>query len=192
LKRRLFNLCCAASLVLLVVTVAAWVRSYAALDSVALTRRFGDPDVPGHGYTWLSLSWMFGTVSVGGGTVVDRLPADERVVAWGSTPAGKLLRRESPWLRFRSAYSARSEKPAGWSRGTVQRSWKVTVPCWAVALVALILPAWWMARRVKARRGARWAARGWCARCGYDLRVSTGRCPECGAEAPGAAAPAAV
>jgi hypothetical protein len=193
-KRRLFNFGCVLSLALLPAVVAIWVRSYAALDSLTLTRRFGDPDASGHGYTSLSLSWMLGTVSLGGGTVLDRLPPDERIFTWGSTRASMLLRRESPWLQFRSTYSSVREKPAGWSRGTVLRYWRVTVPCWAPALAALVLPASWLARRLAARRCTRRAALGRCTRCGYDLRNSPDRCPECGTPktAPRPEAPAHV
>ena len=51
------------------------------------------------------------------------------------------------------------------------------VPHWFLILLASILPlrALWMMRRQLHR-----ARRGLCAACGYDLRGSTDRCPECG------------
>jgi hypothetical protein len=53
------------------------------------------------------------------------------------------------------------------------------VPYWLVILVlALPLPVFavrWVCRRRRSRAGL-------CASCGYDLRASPGRCPECGAE----------
>ncbi len=50
-------------------------------------------------------------------------------------------------------------------------------PYWSLMLVFFILPA----RRV-ARYGQRllWRQRGLCFRCGYDLRATPNRCPECG------------
>ena len=61
-------------------------------------------------------------------------------------------------------------------------------PHWAVALAAACLPAWWavrFARRVERR------TRGQCQACGYDLRASPEKCPECGTPH-GVAQPAAA
>ena len=51
------------------------------------------------------------------------------------------------------------------------------VPFWFVCAASIPLPLWWLRRRV---RGRRRAAAGQCLGCGYDLRASVGRCPECG------------
>lgn len=53
----------------------------------------------------------------------------------------------------------------------------VTVPSWLVALLLGILPAMWL-RRWLARRGR---GPNSCPACGYDLRATPERCPECGA-----------
>jgi hypothetical protein len=57
------------------------------------------------------------------------------------------------------------------------RFWDIQVQWWALALLASVLPAGWIRfiwlRRARAREGC-------CAHCGYDLRASKGRCPECG------------
>jgi hypothetical protein len=62
---------------------------------------------------------------------------------------------------------------------------ELTFPAWSAAAVFVILPAarlaaWALARRQAARR-SRAAAHGRCFDCGYDLRATPGRCPECGA-----------
>ena len=51
------------------------------------------------------------------------------------------------------------------------------VPFWFVCAATTPLPLWWLRRRV---RGRRRLAEGLCAGCGYDLRASSDRCPECG------------
>jgi hypothetical protein len=53
----------------------------------------------------------------------------------------------------------------------------VRIPCWLLAIVFAILPL----SVVRARwiRGQR-KRKGLCLACGYDLRFSEGRCPECG------------
>jgi hypothetical protein len=55
---------------------------------------------------------------------------------------------------------------------------EVTVPFWPLTLVSAIAPALWTVGRVRrccARR------RNHCVACGYDLRATPARCPECGA-----------
>jgi hypothetical protein len=55
--------------------------------------------------------------------------------------------------------------------------WDVRIPYWLMLLVSSVPPAlWWRDRRKRNR-----VQLGHCQTCGYDLRATPARCPECGA-----------
>ncbi len=56
----------------------------------------------------------------------------------------------------------------------------LTLPLYFPCLLFAILPAHYVLRVRRRRRIARRVALGCCIACGYDLRASRGRCPECG------------
>jgi hypothetical protein len=55
----------------------------------------------------------------------------------------------------------------------------IVVGFWIVAILTAILPIVRIGLRFRNRRRRH---HGLCAICGYDLRATTGRCPECGTE----------
>ena len=64
-------------------------------------------------------------------------------------------------------------KPMGWTE-SLRAAW---VPHW---LVALVFAAWPVRRIYLWERSRRRKKHGLCEGCGYDLRGSTEKCPECG------------
>ena len=74
-------------------------------------------------------------------------------------------------------------------------AWTILAPLWFVVLVLAILPSYMLARVMRLRRERLRLARNFCPSCGYDLRASSLRCPECGAAckaaSPAGASPAA-
>jgi hypothetical protein len=66
-------------------------------------------------------------------------------------------------------------------RSDRQYYWFV-LPCWTAAALFALLPAR-QAYAIRRTRAARRASAGQCAKCGYDLRATPERCPECGTAA---------
>jgi len=72
-----------------------------------------------------------------------------------------------------------------WSAGEEARSWgtadlfmpSLTLPYWLPALPLALFALPWLRRTIIQRRRRQ---RGCCLHCGYDLRESPDRCPECG------------
>src|SRR5438067_12482089 len=67
-----------------------------------------------------------------------------------------------------------------WDNRASRTSYRgVAIPIWAVEVTAAIIASW-MVR--SARRNRRLSMPGICSKCGYDLRATAERCPECGTE----------
>jgi len=82
-------------------------------------------------------------------------------------------------------FSVRLPGIACWSgTDTTLVTHDVLLPIWPVFLLTAIMPALWTVSRLSRRRRARRLAAGGCLGCGYDLRASTDRCPECGTPVP--------
>jgi hypothetical protein len=60
--------------------------------------------------------------------------------------------------------------------------WGVAVPHGVLAAVLAIVPAWWWVVHRGRIEEQRRLTSGLCRVCGYDLRVATTRCPECGTD----------
>ena len=83
---------------------------------------------------------------------------------------------EPPWSRFAMAGVVFDASKPGPST-----LWNLSVPYWLLTVLTLVLPVTSTGLWIKHRARRRRRARGLCATCGYDLRATPGRCPECGA-----------
>ena len=88
------------------------------------------------------------------------------------------------WFRFYNPYgfSVYEQEIIGFTT----RHRLVVVPYWAPCAAFAVLPAAWGIRWM---RGRRRFGPGLCPRCGYDLRATPEKCPECGRANTAAAAP---
>jgi hypothetical protein len=167
MKRRLVTFAAAASLVLCIATVALWVRSYRHSEAVRL-----ESDA-----IWQELGSEAGTIYF----VVVKPPfAASLNLANGfsvrTDAVGFPCRREQ-FMIFVDPDDVFVERVGFvWAWSTYATV--LTVPNWFLVGIFLLLPARWSLtyRRRRTLRSFRL-----CVRCGYDLRATPDRCPECGA-----------
>ena len=181
MKRRLLNLLTLLSLLLCVAVAALWLRSYLASDEIRWGRMHSPTTI-----VWWKCYSAGGTVGIGRTTITfpRELPADDveewsrrgvRVQSYSTTPSVTLL----------------ANLIVGWieegftdNRRRVDSS-TLQVPYWMLMGAACAMPA---RRWFASRRRSRCIALARCLRCGYDLRGTPNRCPECGHTPAGATA----
>jgi hypothetical protein len=181
MKRRLFNILSAVSLLLCVGSCLLWVRSYWQLDEaiVAHWNALHSPatriraGVVSH---WGRAEIYFVVEGVPlhrGGT--SRTVADRYWYWMYDSPMNPVPQAERiPAGPFGFHWTFQANKLRGhWGH------WgHVAAPYWFVVLLAAFMPVRWFGRW---RRGRYRLAHNLCSDCGYDLRTMPDRCPECGA-----------
>ena len=200
LARILLNAATLVSLVLCVVTAVLWVRGYFVLDNLYRQAWF---DEDGKSY-WIQDEMSSGRGGVGMNRIVQSFPPTissgrtTRQVYEARYGAGTVHRAKPPaypqfhvgvgdvpvWGGFKRGGFARPDVPG--RRLPRTYAWQLVVPYWAVVPPLAALPVTWLVRRHHHRRRVR---AGLCPACGYDLRATPDRCPECGT-VPTAAPPA--
>lgn len=171
-KRRLFTIVSAVSLVLCIGMVAAWMwmrgwhaegcqfaRYVVSEEDEASCAVWMDGQVGG----WATLNFAYHNPDCFG-----------QYLQEGSL-AGIRFERESIEPPAFGGYAADPGAAEG-----VPLHWELDVPVGYVIVVLLILPGEWMWLLQRDRRRMRRERLGVCVRCGYDLRASKERCPECG------------
>jgi hypothetical protein len=177
LVRLLFTLAAIVSALLCLASAALWVRSYWRYDEVAWSRQspFGPPGE----------NTNISVVSESG-----QIAMNYQHYGWltnitiDGTPVGPPLTR-TQWTTMtaiRRRYSGMTT--FGFAHGEIVRadlvSRNVLIPHWSLFAVTAPLPVVAVLLRRRRRRRELVAA-GRCHACGYDLRATPDRCPECGA-----------
>jgi hypothetical protein len=185
-KRRLFAILSALSLLLFVAVVVLWVRSYSGSDYVSRGRLVSSgPRVVRSSVH--QMRWTRGCIHLTAGEHTYFPSGDSAPVVEGERPAhwgwGRLgvghegweeLPRRSLWNRLGfHRYSGQGLMTSFSSESTDG----IVVPAWLPVAILGIAPLVWV-RRLGGRRSR--SRRGLCPSCGYDLRATPERCPECG------------
>ena len=189
LRRLLLNAFTAVSALQLLATAALWVRSYWGSDYIS---RLTPGTVTEHSISHhtLRIQWTLGQIRLSRGEYTAYPPPEyllspqpPRGALWGR---GRLGKGHYGWERI--------EGPSLWNRlgfchyrtGTGASFYDeteegITLPAWLAALPLLIPPVLWSNAAWRKRRRHR---AGQCPTCGYDLRATPERCPECGTARP--------
>ena len=187
MRRRLFNIAAVVSLLLCLAVGALWVRSLWHYELVEVEyTRWPRSDKMDSGF--FQVSWHSSTVSF---KLITEFvgPAHFRdaSAAWFTrSPA-----ENPPGMRWSKAGDETTRDMNGdpdgfytrhylWTPvlGVRRDTWMLGVRPWLPMALLAVMPALWVKRFRKARRAK---GLGLCPSCGYDLRASPERCPECGA-----------
>jgi hypothetical protein len=185
-RRRLLNFLTALSLLLCVGAAVLWVRTPWVIDDarVAAVSRDGRRGQCCEAFTLRrprSVVLVFvrfkadddapQPLPLEPGVFFERITGDEKRVTWAMQTV--LLFYMNGHGRWGFAYVAATLGAPGYT----EWMYGMAAPLWFVAAGTAVAPSAWASSRLRQRRRAR---RRLCPSCGYDLRATPGRCPECG------------
>ena len=173
MRRGVFTLASALSLLLCVAAAVLWVRSGRTLDMVGY-----------HWWRYTGHEYGFGFTSGRGGLQIE----------WSHYRQSVPPERDRRWthfVRLNPAYAGTLPGRSPWhhpfsfdrygsSTGADQVS-ELVLPIWTFLFGFAILPTLWLFALLRTRRRAQSFH---CSKCGYDLRATPDRCPECGTVPP--------
>ena len=205
MRRRIFTGIAGISLMLFAATIALWVRSYTVQDRMIWMRRWTGTTMsplmnavrPSHQITIQSVRGeilinyernKWGALQSG----EEGISVSLRNIQWSSLkiPPGlfsglapqPVARSLADRLDIGFDFSRQFGSSIRTANGsmvplTTEIGAGFYFPHWFVALFLLIIPAFWVIKKCRSRVRR---ADGLCPTCGYDLRATPDRCPECG------------
>jgi hypothetical protein len=161
-KRRLINLLAAVFLLLCMAAAALWVRSYWRIDELRIQR-------PG-GMIWVGCSR--GTIGCWVESMARVPPSYWELESHAPPTEIALLCAPLQVSSFAGFGFASKDTPYDVDL--------LIVPIWSLVAATATLPAAAAIQSFRRSTRRRRARRGLCPTCGYDLRATPQRCPECG------------
>lgn len=175
-RQPLFTLCAAVSLLLCVAVCLLWERSYRLTDQVV----------------WRSPRGLYAVGTASGAVVAQLNPGEPQSAAYHGWQYLRMNAYTAPsypvaysHLGPGQTYESFEFVGLGWYRvrdSAGGRTATEVAPFYAIAAASATLPIAWTVRQTRAllRRRYSRTATGGCPFCGYDLRATPDRCPECG------------
>jgi hypothetical protein len=174
-KRRLFNLAAAVSLAMMVAVVALWVGSYWRLYGWTHAHSSGSDTNIFVGQGILFVERSFTLVSRPEGAWSAAAPATTAPVPDpGVTRDWHAL--GFSWFVTRGGAQEKVSVGPVWVSWKSGPRWRLGLPLWLPALMCAVNVAGWSVWRARSPDQS-----ACCKSCGYDLRATPDRCPECGA-----------
>jgi hypothetical protein len=195
LMRWLFNFAAVVSLLMCLATTVLWIRSYLVADQWFYEQYWDDDSWSHRGQSDL----QSGSGGIGYNRIVSNYSLDvgwqelqkqdaHRMAVAGAVtgrnfyffhterpltyPDFRMRVNDDPWLGFKFGTLTTTRRTRLYAASV-----EAIVPFWSVVLTFAVVPfVWclrWYARRRRKHSGA-------CQACGYDLRATPERCPECG------------
>jgi hypothetical protein len=191
--RIVLDLLTALSAVMFLATVVLWVRGYFVQDYVEVLENYRRPATAPSKFEFRNVrkTWdtTWGRVRYSSSDTLVGTYSEAQAAAAGWKPTHRAAhdrmvpphRDNAKWIRTGAEGLWNRLGFFAWSGGRGRSRFVVMgTPYWAPAALMALLPAVRVAQLIRRRRRT---SRQVCAVCGYDLRATPDRCPECGAVA---------
>jgi hypothetical protein len=181
MRRWLFHIAAGSSLLLCLALLALWINSLS--QQYMFDVQFPDsPNASPYVLRLISLRSAEGGFWIHEQVITVTSPPE---IATYAAVSGASIRTNFGTVQNPPMYTGLSQLKFDWAPrfvnasdpGVTQTKAWLRVPDWFLMLLAAILPGLWIAGY---RRHQRRMLKGHCLNCGYDLRATPQRCPECG------------